>query len=350
MSRIEDALELLDLRDWIEQYDKTQTVGKGEFSVQNCPKCLNSKYKLYVNENKRLWYCQRCAFGQHIRDLSVLLAEVSGRSLQDIRLEMSRMVIPSVGNGEYDAELSTRLQLFDVWNENDDLSDLVLPMDVPGNTDFSTHTGKLVTKYAASRGLSPNVLELFQLRCTAELKKRIGPYLVFPVIYEGSTVAWQGRRTTPGNPKYISSDNIGNWLWPFDTEYVSLLKTRRVVLVEGVFDALGCMAAGVVACCTFGKHVTPKQLKLLKDHGIVNVMLGWDAGTHKDIVRAVDDMTPGFDVKILSLDVSQDDGKVDLGDALTNPALYEAIYKAVDNAIDAHSSDYWTWRLAQELG
>src|SRR5690606_34888716 len=140
-------------------------------------------------------------------------------------------------------------------------------------------------------------------------------------------------------------------LWPCNENYISLLKeTKTVVLTEGVFDTIGCFLAGLNAMTTFGKHVTDKQLKLLKEAGIETVVLGWDDDAVREVVKTVDDLTTsGFNTKILSLGLSHEGEKVDLGDAVKDRTLLPSVTEAYNNAIDVHSSSYWEWRLRKEL-
>lgn len=345
---LEAALEQLDLRDWLQQYCKIQSAGRDEIQLHTCCKCDNDKYKLYVNVSRKVWYCHRCQYRGN--DPSVLMAEVSGRSLQDVRLELLRMVLPSVPGETYNAALNARLSDFNAWDAEDDLSDLILPTELPGNVDFSSRTGTQVMKYACSRGLTSDLVDCFQLRASMTLRSHTGPFLVFPVRFAGMPVAWQGRRTGAGHPKYVSSDNIANWLWPCNEAYLHRLREQgSVVLTEGVFDAIGCMLAGIDAVACFGKNLTAPQQKILQDCGVETVYLGFDCGTYRDVVKAVDSLNPAFNVKIMELQVSQQGGKVDMGDAVLDRNLLPVIWEAYCTAIEAPGSDYFAWRLAKEL-
>src|SRR5690606_32787205 len=129
---------------------------------------------------RALWFCHKCQWGARLRDVSVLMAEVSGRSLHDVRVEISNMVVPSVSDDAYDSVLGSRLGGFNLWDEeSDDLEDLVIPLEIPGESAFSSHVGQQVLKYAHSRGLDDATIELFGLRQVLELKGRKGPYLLF---------------------------------------------------------------------------------------------------------------------------------------------------------------------------
>ncbi len=350
MSRLKLALETLDLRDWIDQYAKTTRVSDSEFVIKPCPECGDDKNRLYCNASKLVWICHRCQWGTGLGDVTILMAKVSGRALQDVRVELLQMVVPSVGDG-FNEALEARFTNINDWNQDQDLSDLILPTILPGEAKFDSHTGQLVRKYAHARGLTDDLVELFSLRVAGELRGRTGPFLVFPVEYKGMTVAWQGRRVNAGNPKYISSEDIAHWFWPCNAKYMKTLQEKNeVVLVEGVFDAIGCILSGIPACCTFGKHITEKQIKLLKDHGIKNVVLGWDPGTFRDILKATDALTLSFGVKVMNLVPTDGDDKTDPGDVIQRPELADWLRAAYNAAVDAKGPDFWRWKLEQKLG
>src|SRR5690348_5938740 len=93
---LEEALELLDLGDWLLQYTEGKYAGEEELRILECPNCGNSKEKLYVNVNKKAWQCKVCEWGRGIGDPVVLMAAVSGRSLTDVRIELTKMIVPAI--------------------------------------------------------------------------------------------------------------------------------------------------------------------------------------------------------------------------------------------------------------
>lgn len=93
--RLQEAAELLDLEGWLDQYVGIKHGGGHERRLEVCPKCGNDEYKLYVNVELRLWTCYVCGWGKFQRDISVLMAEVSGRSLFAIRKELLETVRPA---------------------------------------------------------------------------------------------------------------------------------------------------------------------------------------------------------------------------------------------------------------
>jgi hypothetical protein len=325
-------------------------MGGSEFTIKECPKCLNNKNKLYINSSKKTWFCQRCAWGKGIGDITILMAEVSGRNLHDVRVELLQTVVPATSSDDYLNSLGRAFGEVTSSDDDDLLKDLILPTEPPGTQDWGSFVGKQVLSYAKKRGLDEELLKFISCRVATSLNNRTGPFLVFPVIFNGMTVSWQGRRINSGNPKYISHTNIGEWIWPCSSNYIESLKEKgSTVLVEGVFDALGCISAGVAAQCTFGKNITNKQLKLLVSQGIKTVYLGWDPGTYQDIVKAVDMLSPMFDVKILNIEPVGDSDKTDPGDVLTDRSLIPWITDAYENAMDAHSPAYNKWRLTKEF-
>ena len=76
MTQTDKALDYLDLQTWLEQYVETKTFGT-ELRIRECPVCGNDKWKLYVNLEKKLWFCQRCTWGKNSRDVCILMSKVS---------------------------------------------------------------------------------------------------------------------------------------------------------------------------------------------------------------------------------------------------------------------------------
>ncbi len=343
MSRLQEAIDLLDLRDWCDQYTKTFNVNGHEWVLETCPVCSNNKRKVYVNEDRKVWVCHRCDWRGG--DPTVLMAAVSGRTLQSIRVELLQTVIPSTKDNLYDAALQEQFLNDKEWDQ--EIDKLVLPTELPGTDDFSSHVGQQVMNYALSRGLTEGLVDVFGLRAATDLRGRTGPFLVFPVAFDYMVVAWQGRRVNSGLPKYISSENIGEWLWPSNKPYWT---SDQVVLVEGVFDAIGGMVAGIPSFCTFGKKIGHKQIRFLKNNGVKTVVLGWDANAVRDMVSAAKVLSPSFDVKVLQFGKDSGDEKIDIGDAISNIDLQESLKESFSKAIPVNSTSFYELQLLNKFG
>lgn len=349
MSRLDQAIDNLDLEAWLSEYDDVKEGGSDEIKLRNCPKCGNDKFKLYVNVEKKLWICYRCDWGRHLGDVCQLLAEVSGRNLHDVRLELAKTAVPAVS----DENFMTNLQsAFGDLPDEDDGAELE-EADLPGASlvgDSSTVANR-VRQYAYRRGLGDADIERYELRYSARLRSYTGEYLVFPVFRRNFVVAWQGRTTGTHEPRYVSYDDIAHWLWPLSsTYYAYVARTKSAFLVEGVFDAVGMHSVGHHnALCTFGKKISKRQVALLLRLGVQEVTIAWDPEAARDVERAalyLRSMFPRVYIVDLALLGST---KLDPGDVIMDRTLTTALTSAVAHRIDVQSQDFYQWQLRRAL-
>lgn len=347
MGRLEEALEFLDIEDWLEQYVETKHGGTDEIRIQECPKCFNDKWKVYINTEKRIWFCQRCQWGLHINDICVLFSEVSGKNIHSIRMELAETVIPAVTDEKFMEELSSRLEKKEEVDEFN-----IDPIDLPGSEGLDGVMGGRAKRYLLDRGLTAEDIGYYQLRLSNKLRNNIGPWAVFPVTYYGVPVAAQGRKFTNNQePRYLSTDKIANWMWPIDeNNLANIEKTGKVVLVEGVFDALAYIKAGIPALCTFGKNLARSQIRLLQAHNVKELYLSYDADAHKAIQKAAERMGHLFHTYVIELAPLPDNPKADPGDVLAGKVPSSWLTEAFEDAIDTRTPEYWNWKLRKELG
>lgn len=346
MGRLEEALEFLDIEEWLEEYAETKYGGTDEIRIQDCPKCFNDKWKVYINVEKRIWFCQRCQWGHHNGDICSLLAAVSGKNIHVVRMEIARAIVPATTDSDFTNKLAARLNGVEILEEFS-----IEPIDLPGELGLDGRSGEKATEYLVCRGLTEEDIEHYQLRLSSKLRNNLGPWAVFPVNYYGIPVACQGRKfLNDSDPKYLSSDAIGEWLWPLDKSNLENIEKGIVVLVEGVFDALAYIKAGVPALCTFGKNLTRPQLKLLQSHGVKKVYLSYDADAHKDIRKAADRVRHLFSTFIVELTPLPENPKADPGDVLSGKVDSSWLLDSLANAIDTMTPEYWEWQLRKELG
>lgn len=357
--KIRDVLEEVDLESWLDQYVTLKPGGQySERVIETCPKCFNSNYKLYVNVERHLWICHVCDWGRHGR-LIDLMTEVSGRTALDIYKELAQLVAPAPA-----ADFMDRLQ--SAFSPPEGKEPLPIEMvSIPGDQDFSGIITSRVMNYVLRRGLSQEDAQLYQLRAAVKLFRFTGPFVVFPVLHRGIPVGWQGRRAEgKSEPKYVSSDHIGNFLWPIDTLFADIIEYRKhVVLVEGVFDAVALWKMHVPALCTFGKKISDKQVQLLQQLGVKSVAIMWDAdaavtsmqkrmngprGLRGEIEAAALRLKRSFKVHIVDLsDPPEFAGvsKADPGEALCHPEIVVWLQERMETAIDVDSTQFFQWRL-----
>lgn len=337
MARIDEALELIDIEAWLSEYVDTKEASSSNIKLEECPKCGNSKYKLYVNVDTKKWYCQRCEWGRGYEDPTILMAEVSGRALYDIRKELSSMVAPTTPASAFMQKLQAP-----ITKEQIKLESLILP----GEDNFNDYTGLKVLEYAMSRGLNANHINEYKLRFSTKLKNIKIDCLLFPIYYEDIIVGWQGRRISDREPKYISGENIKNNLWPISNGIANYTFNGEVVLVEGVFDALGAISCGYRALSTFGKAISLKQIQLLKNLKIKKIYLCWDLDAAKDVATAAKRLSAYFDVQIVDLSHEmQTSIKIDPGEILINKELQSWFTERMDRSLNIHDSRFFEWQI-----
>lgn len=112
-------------------------------------------------------------------------------------------------------------------------------------------------QYLASRGITDQTVDEFNLKYHQGLDSIIIP------IYQHSELVGSVQRRITGNPKYINSPgmNKDSILFPFDK--VSPIE-RRVILVEGIFDAIKAHQGGLTnVLSSFGGSLSQKHIKML---------------------------------------------------------------------------------------
>ena len=344
MSKLDQAIEDLDLEAWIEDYDDIKSGGTHEIRVQNCPKCGNSKYKLYVNTEKQRWICYVCDWGRGLADVCSLLAAVSGRPKGSIQLELARSVRPAPKPDDFTQKLTEAF--FPAEEPPEQVQEAILP----GDDNLTGVTGTRVRNYAYGRGLTDRDLDHYELRAASKLRKKYtGPFLVFPVFFGEIPVAWQGRRISDREPKYVSADDISDWLWPMPDDFDS---HELVILTEGVFDAMALLRYGFSACCTFGKKISNRQLAHLRRNRVIELAFAWDANALGDIEREAR-RAQGTFPKVSVVDLSRLNkvgvANPDPGECLENEELSDWLCQCVRDRIDADSSDFYHWRLQRRF-
>lgn len=358
---LRNAIDELDLESWLSDYTEVKDGGGHERRIRSCPKCLNDNFKLYVNISIKRWICYVCDWGKLINDPVVLMAEISGRTLFDIRKELLQTVIPA----PVDSVTAKLQQIYN--NVVTKIQNEYLALDdVPGDEFFTGPVGEHALAYAHFRGLQDDEINLYKLRSASRLRKFSGKFLVFPLWRGQQIFAWQGRSTGEAEPKYVSSDDIANWVWPLDDIFSNVVRERgETTLVEGVFDSGGLWRIGEPAHCTFGKKINAKQITLLKTMGVKKVRLCWDEDatrtSEKRLLRGLARGLRGeteqaalllrrhFEVDVVDLsNQPKFEGvkKADPGEILRSAQVADWIRERLKSAMSVDSSEFQEWRLS----
>lgn len=170
-----------------------------------------------------------------------------------------------------------------------------------------------------------------------ELRPRFRDRLIFPILDQsGHTVGFGGRLLGPGEPKYLNSSESeifskGRLLYNLHAARHAIRKAERALLVEGYFDALRLVDAGVEhVVAPMGTALTDAQADLLTRYTKQVVLLyDSDAPGQKATFRAADVLlAKGLEVRVVTLPDGEDP------DTFTRTQGREAIEGLIDRAMD----------------
>jgi hypothetical protein len=206
--------------------------------VLDCPFC-HSENHLYYNIEKRVFFCFKCNTG--------------GTKAQLVS-----------GGGSPPNEQRARHILLD-----QNMVKVSRQMQEPPASHPMTDAE---TEYLVSRGVRPTQMHLFQAAAK-------GIVCMFPDEDYWQMRAWSAfappRWVNPTDAPRQPADGLVYHLRPF-------YDSRRVVLVEGIFDAIPVSKFANVAAM-LSKNYHEKQLQNLKDHGYSTATLMFDRDVSTDI-------------------------------------------------------------------
>lgn len=148
-----------------------------------------------------------------------------------------------------------------------------------------------------------------------ELRPRFRDRLIFPILDQSShTVGFGGRLLGPGEPKYLNSAESeifskGRLLYNLASARHAIRRAEQVVLVEGYFDALRLVDAGIEhVVAPMGTALTEAQADLLTRYTKQVVLLyDSDAPGQRATFRAADVLlAKGLEVRVVTLPDGED--------------------------------------------
>ncbi len=172
---------------------------------------------------------------------------------------------------------------------------------------------------------------------SAELRPRFRDRLMFPIVDQGGhTVGFGGRLLGPGEPKYLNSAESeifskGKLLYNLANARHAIRKEERVLIVEGYFDALRLVDAGVEhVVAPMGTALTEAQAELLTRYAKQVVLLyDSDGPGQKATFRAADVLlAKGVEVRVVTLPDGEDP------DTFTRTHGRAGLMPLVENAMD----------------
>lgn len=170
-----------------------------------------------------------------------------------------------------------------------------------------------------------------------EPRPRFRDRLMFPIHdVSAHVVGFGGRLLGPGEPKYLNSSDSeifqkGKLLYNLQNARNPIRRDERVILVEGYFDALRLVAAGVeCVVAPMGTALTEQQADLLAKYSRhVFLLYDSDAPGQKATFRAADVLlAKGLEVRVVTLPDGEDP------DTFVRKQGREAVEKLIDGALD----------------
>ncbi len=293
--KIEDIVQVLDDQNII-FWTEGNNVSENSVNIQ-CPFCADHSNHCGIFEDTLKFHCWRCnASGP----FWFLLCRLTGMSeleckrlvsYPDSTLEVSVLdQIKTIIEGTADNSLQEEIELNDKEIAYPEFFDLITT-----DTDY-----RPLNKWCKHRKISKDTL--IDYGCGICLVGNYANRLIIPIYdMEHGLVSFQGAaldrkagvkyKTAPGriNDYLYGLNQVGN----------------TIVLTEGILDAWRLRSPAVA---TFGTHITTNQFKLIKKHGVQNVIFCWDSDAYLKAKKIKETMFDPFfkNVYNIYLPVSQD--------------------------------------------
>ena len=170
-----------------------------------------------------------------------------------------------------------------------------------------------------------------------ELRPRFRDRLLFPILDQsGHTVGFGGRLLGPGEPKYLNSAESeifakGRTLYNLSSARNAIRKEDKVIIVEGYFDALRLVDAGIeYVVAPMGTALTEQQAELIgKYTRHVFLLYDSDGPGQKATFRAADALlAKGHEVRVVTLPEGEDP------DTFTRTHGRDAVDRLIEGALD----------------
>jgi len=257
-----------------------------------CYLCHWKRTSFYVQVGVGVWICHACGErGGPIQLISDILNISIGEAIE-------RVIAGHVGAYEE----------VDDEEEEEEVVEIRLPDEYRRLDTATSLTSQRYREYVLERGLTERMLRDYDIGyCpTGWLRKRI----IVPVYHLGTLVNYVARWYKEKPPKGVKKvltppgNTQGDYLFNLD----HIWGTERVVITEGVFDAL---ALPDIAVATFGKKVSDRQVNILAAAGVKDVVLAWDADAQTEIWQAYLRLRNTFSsVKVMELPEGEDPSSI----------------------------------------
>jgi DNA primase len=282
---------MFNIADYLANVVSVRNYNDGNISIA-CPWCGKSKnhFLVSIDPRKPVAHCFLC--GKSTNWVGLII-KVSGLNIQEAR--------DLVDSGLYFKEAKEKKKL--------DLPKIDFPIVTPWTDE--------TWQYLVNRGVSQNTAWKHGIYYCGS--GEYGGRIILPIIFKGKRVSFQARAINGqvkkyDNPKGFPSSRI---LFNYD-DYDG---KGKVVIVEGIFDALRLSQEGICAMATFGKEISSDQIELLVDLGVKKISLFYDPDALQKMIKLFPTLSKIMDVEVI---ISQDGG---------DPAETKMLYEALESPI-----------------
>jgi DNA primase len=305
MSVIDDVKQRLDIVQVVSEYAKLQKSGRSYKAL--CPFHSEKNPSFFVFPDRQSWHCfGACGIGGDIFSFIMKKEGVDFAQALHLLADKAGISLVAPAPPEKQTQNKEREKLFELNEAAAEYYHHLL---------LNASVGKIARNYVSKRGLSPEIIENFQLGFAPEgwdiLKQylkdkeygeagllasgllveredknaydRFRNRLMFPIRnIQGKVIGFGGRALDDSLPKYLNSPQTqvfdkSSSLYGIDRAKAAIRQKDQAVIVEGYMDVLMAHKHGyynVVA--SMGTAMTDKQLSILKNL-TKNLILALDA-------------------------------------------------------------------------
>lgn len=260
-----DVLRFLRRHGW---QARVTTTGEANISDPN-PECRDKRFRMFFNIKKHMWLCHNCGRrgGDPLGFVKYVLHCDDVRAVQEITATAAAIAI-----GDEDAPIERIPHI-------DDQPEFVMPPEVRKLVLPATARSEPYWDYLTDRHMTPTMVRQYAMGFATR-----GTYkgrVIIPIQVFGRLRGFVARSIHDGaKRKYLNPDEIKTSRLLFNLDHVMESGSEKVVLVEGVFDAL---RIPDMAVCTFGKKISGSQFSLLRRAGFKQYIFCYDGDAQLDL-------------------------------------------------------------------
>lgn len=341
----EAVLARVGLASLVGRYVTLSPAGPGRFRGL-CPFHQEKTPSFYVDENKGFFYCFGCKAGG---DIFSFIQKVEGLNFNEALAKLAQSAgieLPEKSTPDPLREVNrVALSYFraQLGQARPYLEQRRITMETAQNFQlgFAPAQPNGLLQYLSREGFSPEqgVAAGVLIARDERVFDRFRERLVFPLSSpSGQLAGFTGRALSPeSSPKYLNTPETrlfkkSELLFGYPEARVALQKSRRALLVEGLFDVLALAQLGFAeTVAVLGSSLSSAQAQILRRMGVNQLYLGFDrdpAGAGATLAALDPDLIAGFRVAAILWPAGKDPA-----DLLALPDPGAAVEAAIAGAL-----------------